>query len=72
MSAEATLRRIGEKCRSMRVERLKWTVYRAEKETGLQGSQIRAIEEASSDYTVKSLLRYCTALGVTVELKVRR
>lgn len=60
---------IGALCRRVRVEALQWTLYRAEQESGLQGSQIKAIEAGDRDYTIDTLVRYCSALGITIDLQ---
>lgn len=60
---------VGALCRRVRVEALGWTLYRAEKESGLQGSQIKAIEAGDRDYTFDSLVKYCSALRIIIDLR---
>lgn len=62
---------IGQLCRRVRVEGRKWTLYAAEQASGLQGSQIKAIEAGDRDYTIDSLVKYCSALGITIDLQCR-
>lgn len=57
---------IGKACRHHRKKVLGWTLYRAEKESGMQGQQIEAIEDGASDYTLRNLLRLTMALGISV------
>lgn len=63
---------IGALCRRVRVEVHGWTLYRAEQASGLQGSQIKAIEAGDRDYTIDSLVRYCSALGITIDLTYQK
>lgn len=63
-------RAIGKLCQDTRIMVRKWTLYRAEKASGLQGSQISAIETGSTDYTIGSLLKYTNALGIAIDLDV--
>lgn len=62
-------RSIGKLCQNARIMMKKWTIYQAEKATGMQGVQIKAIETGGSDYTIGSLLKYTNALGITIDLR---
>ena len=64
-------RHIGQLCQRIRLEVHEWTLYRAEQESGLQGVQIKAIEAGTSDYTIDTLVRYCSALGIAIDLSYR-
>lgn len=62
---------IGALCQRVRLEVRGWTLYSAEKASGLQGSQIKAIEAGDRDYTIDTLVRYCSALGISIDLHYR-
>ena len=64
-------RSIGKLCQDTRILARKWTVYQAEEASGLQGTQIKAIETGDKDYTIGSLLKYTNALGITIDLLYR-
>lgn len=68
MAATSHKRHIGALCQRVRIEVKRWTLYRAEKESGLQGAQIKAIESGSRDYTIDTLVAYCAALGIVIDL----
>jgi transcriptional regulator with XRE-family HTH domain len=61
-------RHIGALCQRTRIDAKGWTLYAAEKASGLQGAQIKAIEAGDKDYTIDSLVKYCSALGITIDL----
>lgn len=42
------------------------SLYRINKETGVQRNQIEAIEKADKAYTIDSLLKTCSVLGITI------
>lgn len=63
---------IGAMCQRVRLQAKEWTLYRAEQESGLQGAQIKAIESGERDYTIDSLVKYCSALGIAIELKYEK
>ena len=63
---------IGALCQKVRISVKGWTLYAAEKESGLQGSQIKAIESGDKDYTIDTLVRYCSALGITIDLQYQQ
>lgn len=65
-------RHIGALCQRVRLQVKNWTLYAAEQASGLQGSQIKAIEAGDRDYTIDSLVRYCDALGITIDLEYRQ
>lgn len=44
------------------------TIYSAGMKAGLKSSQVTGIETARKSYTVDSLLAYCKALGIKVEV----
>jgi len=59
---------IGALCQRIRIEVKQWTLYAAEQASGLQGAQIKAIEAGDKDYTIDTLVKYCSALGIEIEL----
>lgn len=65
-------RHIGALCRRIRMEVKEWTLYAAEQASGLQGSQIKAIESGDKDYTIDTLVKYCSSLGITIDLQYRK
>jgi hypothetical protein len=71
MESTTHKKHVGALCQRVRIEVRKWTLYRAEQESGLQGAQIKAIEAGEKDYTFDTLVRYCSALGITIDLNYR-
>lgn len=71
MDTTSHKRHIGALCQRVRIEVKGWTLYAAEQASGLQGSQIKSIEAGDRDYTIDSLVKYCSALGIVIELNYR-
>ncbi len=71
MDATTHKQHIGALCQRVRLQAKNWTLYAAEQASGLQGAQIKAIEAGDRDYTIDTLVRYCSALGITIDLQYR-